>query len=252
MDVFALVLQAKSELTARTDALCNATLLSASFQYCGLNSAEEAARADLTRIEDSIDTLKRQTATAQARLQPLLQPATSCAQPTSSEHSAHAASPLGAHAHAQSAGDSRRSPASGWLQRSTMHQKRILSAGPLRVAKNGETYTGRGTGWRSVGLFGGVNLTESSSSSTDGAPRGGRSWAAKTGGSLLTGSQSRARAGMRGTGGVVGVVAGVEMNSQQLEKLKEQVRCVEQQLEHVRKLQNEVAALCDETVRQYA
>lgn len=82
-------MQAKSELTARTDALCNATLLNSSFQRCGLNSGEEAARTDLTRMEDSLETLRRRAANATARVRPLMheQPTDPVATPSCSENS---------------------------------------------------------------------------------------------------------------------------------------------------------------------
>ena len=71
---FVLRLQAKAGLTARTDALCNITLLNASFQHCGLNTAEEAASSDLTRIEDSLETLRRRASIATTRVKPLMHP----------------------------------------------------------------------------------------------------------------------------------------------------------------------------------
>lgn len=248
-------MQAKSGLTARTDALCNATLLNSSFQRCGLNSAEEAARTDLTRIEDSLDTLKRRTTNATTCVRPLMQPTDPVATPSSSENATGPAKVRGPQGTTPGApgtvgrfggGAGSQSPSSGWFQGSVAHQRRLGAVGPLRVAKNGKTYTGMGSGWKSAELFGGVSVTNSSSSSADRVSDGRMSEAQKGGRSQHVGLDSRGA----GKGAIVGVVAGVEMNSQQMEKLKVQVRGVEQQLDQIRQLQSEVVALCDETTRQ--
>lgn len=238
--------------------MCNATLLNRSFQRCGLNSAEEAARADLTRIEDSLEGLRRRITSATACVRPLMQPTTPAAAPSASENStfsAHtpttsAASLPGAQVAAGSVGRGSNGAFGGAAVgapagSTAMNRKRLGSVGPLRMTKSGKAYTGLGSGCRTAVLFGGVESNVNGVAASNEELPG--SWSVRAQrGANVQGQNVDARGGE-----VAGRVGGVELNSQQLEKLKVQVRVVEQQLDQIRQMESEVSTLCNEAARQY-
>eukprot|EP00892_Ulva_mutabilis_P008180 jgi/Ulvmu1/5734/UM245_0002.1 len=217
-----------ADVSDRTNALCNATLLNAAWRHCALNAAEERASTDITHAEEQLASTQRSAQRIAERVRSLSAP------PEPSAAAGGAAAGLGDARHGGGA--------VAWG---------AGRGGALRFGRNGKTFAEPGTGhtrWGGAatgaerhGLWGGA-----AAGSTRQSPAGAVVKAAVAGAAQHAGQAGRGRGGrsMDGCGR-----AGRE--AQRWKSLSQQVEVVRGRLHELQALQREVGQLFEEAARQF-